>query len=103
MVVIVIESDYPIIFSSPLTECLPLCLSSCFHPSRVSVSSHPLMLLLLLFLSVLPAEVCVHRLPVRGSPAALGQLQPLSVSARLSPRQGPLLRLGQRGSGLRPH
>lgn len=103
MVVIVIESDYPIIFSSPLTECLPLCLSSCFHPSLVSVSSHSLMLLLLLFLSVLPAEVCVHRLPLRGSPVALGQLQPLSVSARLSPRQGPLLRLGQRGSSLRPH
>lgn len=30
MVVILIESDYPIIFSSPLTEWLPLCLSSCF-------------------------------------------------------------------------
>lgn len=30
VVVVVIESDYPIIFSSPLTEWLPLCLSSCF-------------------------------------------------------------------------
>lgn len=40
VVVIVIESDYPIIFSSPLTESLSLCLSSCFS----SVSSCSFML-----------------------------------------------------------
>lgn len=30
LLVVVIESDYPIIFSSPLAESLSLCLSSCF-------------------------------------------------------------------------
>lgn len=66
-VLVVIESDYPIIFSSPLTESLSFCLLSCFS----SVSCFCLIVFSLLF-SVLPVEVRVHRLPVRGSPAALG-------------------------------
>lgn len=68
------------------------------------MAASALCLLLSFFFSLcLFIEVCVYRLSLRGSPAALSQLQPLSISARLFASAGPLLRLGQRGSGLRPH
>lgn len=111
--VIVIESDYPIISSNPKlshSPSLPLFIFLLvFHLSLVSISLWRLDLfpvcprLCSSSLSVFSVEVHLHRLSLRGSPAALGQLQPLSVSARLSARQGPLLRLGQRGPGMCPH
>lgn len=114
--VIVIESDYPIISSNPeLSHSPSISLSLSlfifllvFHLSLVSVSGWMSGSVLCLLPShffplCFSVEVLVHRLSFRSSPAALGQLQPLSVSARLSARPGPLLRLGQRGSGLRPH
>lgn len=111
--VIVIESDYPIISSNPkLSHSPPLFIFLLvFHLSRsgfcLCLMAGPVLCLphyLFFYFSLcFPVEVCVHRLSFWGSPAALGQLQPLSVSARLSAREGPLLRLGQWGSGLCPH
>lgn len=108
--VIVIESDYPIISSKPpeLSHSLSLSvyLSSCFSSLSgfcLWVMAGSVLRRRLSFSLFLFVEVFVHRLSFGGSPAALGQLQPLSVSARLSASPGPILRLGQRGSGLRPH